>query len=143
MLIVKKTTFKNIDKNCPSKVKNHPKMVKPYAQIYILPFYFILYREHFSIPVNCSLKILFFNICNSFHIVSFYDMIYITIKWGEYPQTWPGSQGTSVVPRMATATDGLSWILIVIFQFLVISLKKISKAAKIASCLKIQLSLFE
>lgn len=30
-----------------------------------------------------------------------------SLRWGEYPQTWPDSQGTSVVPTMTTAADVL------------------------------------
>lgn len=69
-------------------------------------------------------------------------MIYITIKWGEYPQTWPDSQGTFVVSRMTTATDGLSWIFNIYLSVLsYVFFKKFGKVAEIASCLKIQLSI--
>lgn len=125
-------------------MKNHLKMVLPHAQICILPFYFILYRKHFCVPVNCSLKIWFFNIYKSFHIVSFYDMIYITIKRGEYPQTWPDFQGTSIVPRMSTATDGLSWIVNIYLSVLsYVFKKKLVKRPKFPVAWKYNFQLFE
>ena len=59
---------------------------------------------------------------------------------GECTQTWPGSPGTSVVPRMTGTADGLSSLIFIFAvspQLCVFG--KLGKADDIASCLKIQL----